>query len=339
MNRKVLILGPSFFGYNQSICRAFTQLDYQAEVLEYDEPIHPFNLKNKILHKVFSSCKYLQEESCIAFNEIAIAKFEDFEPGLVFIYNGDILKKETIRHFKARNAKVAIWMLDGLNLHPNSIAIAAETDAYFCFEKSDVAKLKAMGVNAHFLSQAYDPEVYYPISSPKDIDILFVGTLYNYPKRILLLKRLAESLGNKYKIKIYGRYKPIFKEPLKWLFREKRNIFMNNNIPPEKVNRLYNRAKICINIHHEQTKEGANPKVFEISGAGAFQLVDYNTYIASIYPGGEVLMYHSEEDFINKIQSVIDTDTTILAEKAHKTVLYHHTFKHRLQEVLYTLEL
>lgn len=340
MKTKVLIIGPSFFGYNHSIRRAFDALGYQTKVKEYDEPIHPFSWKNKILRKFFPRSKWLRNKSRRLFNSSIIEEFTTYCPNLVFIYNGDILEKETIRLFK-QNSKVAIWMLDGAFLHPDSVAIASEVDVYFCFEKSDVNKLTALGVNAYFLPQGYDPEVYYPVRLPgdKDIDVLFVGAVYGYTERIRLLKLLIKELGNKYKIRIYGRYKPFDKNPLKWLFREKRDVFINKNISPEEVNRLYNKAKVCINIHHAQSIEGANPKVFEICGAGAFQVVDYNNFIAGVYANHEVGLYRSDKEFISVIEAALNTDISSRAHSAYQKVLAEHTFECRIREALNVLSL
>lgn len=333
MDKKVLITGPSFFGYNYSIQRAFEALGYQTEVVEYDEPVHPFNRKNKILHKLFPHSRALREKSRKAFNAFLLQKAAAYGPDLVFIYNGDILEKETIRRLREKS-QVAVWMLDGAFLHPDSVAIAPEADVYFCFEKSDVEKLRAKGANACFLPQGYDPSVYYPVESEKDIDLLFVGALYGYPERIRLLKLLVDRLGKQYTIKVYGRYKPIYKNPLKWLFRERRDIFMNKNIPPSEVNRLYNRAKVCLNIHHAQSVEGANPKVFEICGAGAFQVVDYNPFIAGIYPGDEVALYRTDEEFIRKVTEALTSDVSARQEAAHRLVSEQHTFEQRIRQAL-----
>lgn len=338
MEKKVLILGPSFFGYNESIRRAFDALGYRTKVMEYDEPVHPFDLKNKIMRKLFPRSGWLRRKSRRLFNASVTAGYEAYRPDLVFIYNGDILEKETVRRFKERS-QVAVWMLDGAFRHPDSVAIAPEADAYFCFEKSDVDKLKALGVNAWFLPQGYDPAVYYPVPGVKDIDVLFVGALYRYPKRIRLLKALVRELGDTCTIRIYGPYKPFEKNPLKWLLREKRTVFINKSVPPEEVNRLYNRARLCINIHHAQSVEGANPKVFEICGAGAFQLVDYNAFIAGIYPAGEAALFRTGEEFIRMAKQFLAADTSEAAARAHRIVSERHTFECRIREALAILSL
>lgn len=335
--KKALIIGPSFFHYNESIGRAFRELGYQTQLLPYDEPLHPFTLKNSIIHKLSFNRERLKSKSRKAFNQFARKEFNVFNPDVVFIYNGDILEPETVICFK-ETAKVAVWMLDGVYRHPRSEALAPLVDAYFCFEKSDVALLEEKGIKSCFLPQACDTSIYYPVPMERDIDILFVGTLYNYPNRIKLLKSVVKRFPT-LNIQVYGIYKPFYKNPLKWLFREKRTIFKNKNIPPPEVNRLYNRAKINLNIHHEQSGNGANPKVFEIAGARAFQLSDWNPYLESLFPCGEVGLFRTKEELFAMIDYYLPGNTTEAAEKANKEVVKNHTFVNRIREALTILSL
>jgi spore maturation protein CgeB len=41
--------------------------------------------------------------------------------------------------------------------------------------------------------------------------------------------------------------------------------------------------RLWLNIHHEQSQNGANPKVFEICGSGSYQICDANPYIESFF--------------------------------------------------------
>lgn len=330
--RKVLIIGPSFFYYNYSIGRAFEQLGFDYKIIQYDEPVHPFNLKNKLLNKVLKDKSVLQEKSRKSFNALLLDAYKTYSPELVFIYNGDIIELDTVHIFK-QTAKVVVWMLDGVYRHPRSEALAPVVDAYFCFEQEDVNYLVNKGIKAYFLPQACDTSIYHPLNLKKDIDILFVGALYGYPNRIKLLQKVIERFPQ-YNIKIYGRYKPWYKNPLKWLLREKRNIFMNRNVSPEEVNRLYNRSKICLNIHHEQSKNGANPKVFEITGSGAFQLVDDNPYIKTIFKNEEVFIYHNEEELISFIDACLGSNVCEYSQSGYRSVSQNHTFVNRIKTVL-----
>jgi len=167
----------------------------------------------------------------------------------------------------------------------------------------------------------------------KDIDILFVGNLYGYKKRIQYLREVVKVFPEN-KILIYGNYKPYYKNLLKWLFRERRDIYMNKNAPCREVNLLYNRARVVLNIHHEQSQNGANPKVFEICGSGAYQVCDKNPYISSLFPNNEVGLYSNQEEFIDCIADALKNDKINLAKAAHDLVCSEHTYLHRIGEAL-----
>ena len=153
--------------------------------------------------------------------------------------------------------------------------------------------------------------------------------------------RLIKQVVNHYpqaKILVYGWYKPFVKMPIKWLFREKRDVFKNKNIPPAKVNELFARTKVALNIHHEQTFHGANQRLFEARGAGVYQVCDANPYIESLFPNGEVGLYHNEEEMFERISWALDENNREERERrayaAYNIIIEQHTFTTRVKEML-----
>ncbi len=296
--KKVLIVSSPFFNYQISVGKAFEALGYKVFIETYDDPIHPFKGLLKWQHKfaTIEQKERLKAKSRIKYAKYIKTKFDEIRPNIVFTYNGIIFLPETLDYFR-ETAKVLLWMYDSV-LRPDRVRcidLYDHVDAYFCFEEKDVQYFKSIGRKTYFLPLACDTDVYYPIQGlKKDIDILFVATIYTSKKRINLLKRIVKEFPER-NILIYGHYKPYYKNPIKWFFREKRSIYKNRNIPPGKVNQLLNRTKIALNIHHEQTTNGANQRVYEISGAGAYQICDANPYIESLFPNGEAGLYHNEK--------------------------------------------
>ena len=47
---KVLIIGPDFFNYNESVARAFNSIGLTSKVVSHGDLFTPFSLKNKILY-------------------------------------------------------------------------------------------------------------------------------------------------------------------------------------------------------------------------------------------------------------------------------------------------
>jgi spore maturation protein CgeB len=333
--KKVLIISTPFFGYHESVGRAFSGLGYDIYIATYDEPIHPFKGLLKWQHKFARDREKLTVKSRQKYDIYIRSIYNQFQPDIVFSYNGTILLDGTLDFFRLKS-KVVFWMYDSVLRDDREMCKKHidHADAVFCFEKKDVEYYASINKKACFLPLACDHYVYYPIAeTQKDIDILFVGNIYGNDKRIRILKMIVNRYPH-LNILIYGAYKPYYKNPLKWLFREKKNIFKNINIPPEDVNKLYSRCRIALNIHHQQTIYGANQRVFEASGAGAYQICDANPFIESIFPNGTVGLYRTDEELITLIDDALQYDKSENARNAQNIVLSGHTFVHRVKEML-----
>lgn len=330
--KKVLIIGPNFHNYNVSMASAFELLGWETVIETYDGPVHPFKGLLKWRHKFSPNRKRLKRKNQEKYNQYIAERFSEIKPDLVFILNGNILMSKTLDFFR-KSSKTALWMYDSVRRYVECKDFVDHVDFFFCYDHDDVKRYEKEGRKAYFLPQAYDDAIYKPLRLERDIDLLFVGVLYKSEKRIRYVKSVIENFPDK-KILIFGTYKPYYKDFIKWIFREKRHIYKNKNIPGALVNEYYNRSKIVFNIHHESQTEGANPKVFEICGAGAYQICDANPYIKSIFPDGEIGLYNDEQELIARINDAFGNDKTENAEKAHEIVSSKHTFTHRVQEIL-----
>ncbi|MDR0437672.1 MAG: DUF3880 domain-containing protein, partial [Bacteroidales bacterium] len=312
---KIFIIGPSYFNFNQSLKNAFQTLGWDVYLESYDEPIHPFSGRLKWQHKFSLNREKLRKKHIAKYQNYITSQFLKFDPDLVLVLNGAILKSETLTLFR-QTAKVVLWMYDSVFRYPKCISHIDFVDYAFFYEQKDVEYYSKLGKKAYFLPQAADVNLYYPIKNKKTIDILFVGVLYQYQKRITLLTKIVEKFSTQ-SINIVGRYKPIEKNIFKWLFREKKHIFTNRNVTPIEVNKLYNQSRMVLNIHHETQIEGANPKVFEICASGVYQICDYNPYIASLFPNGEIGLYKNEQELFRLIEDALKNDKSEQAQKAH----------------------
>jgi spore maturation protein CgeB len=334
--KKIFIISSPFFGYQESAGRAFAQLGYEVKIETYDEPIHPFRGLLKWKHKFAANKEILKAKSRKKYDIYIRKIYNTYLPDIVFIYNGTMLLNETLDFFRLKS-KVIIWMYDSVLRSDRLICKSHidHVDAMFCFEYKDVEYYKSVNKTAYFLPLACDPDIYHTSNQNqiKDIDILFAGYIYGNKKRIDILEFLVKHYNN-LSFQIYGMYKPYYKNPVKWLFRTKRKIYKNKNISPEKLNELYRRCKIALNIHHVQTIFGANPRVFEICSAGAYQICDANPFIENIFSNKEVGLYRNEDELINLIDDAIQNHKIENAKKAQQIVLSEHTFIHRIREML-----
>lgn len=334
---KVLIIGSNYYDFITSVSSAFTSLGWETVTETYELPVHPFKGILKWKHKLSIHKQALIEQNRIDYSHYLFNQFNTHKPDLVFIMNGGILTDQVLINMKSQ-CKVVIWMYDTIKRYPQCINHIDCVDKFFCFEQSDLEYYNKIGKNAFFLPQACDTDIYHPIiCNQKDIDILFVGTLYKYQKRIDLLKAVIAAFPDK-RIMIYGIYKPWYKGLLKCLFRERRDIFMNHNVSTKEANILYNKAKVVINIHHETQLFGANPKVFEICGSGAYQICDANPYISSLFPNNEVGLYRNKEELLHQIAFALEPSHANICQKkaleAREIIVNRHTYLNRIATVL-----
>ena len=350
---RALIIGPKFHYFNQSVERAFRVLGYETRILSYDNPVHPYTFDNKIRYKFASDKLQLKKESRALFHLEAELAFEEFEPDVVFVMNGDMLLADTVLHWRGKldddpspvekTAKVLLWFFDSMTHIPLCEECIPVVDAVFCYEQTDIPLIKDhFGIVAHFLPQAVDTEIYYPKKVEKEYDIVFAGDIFHSQRRREIIQAVVAHYPN-LRIKVWGEYKPWYKNPWKWMTRERKDVYMNRNASGMQLNEDYNKARIVLNIHHEQQKDGANPKVYEIAATGSYQICDTNPYLEKLFPDGEIGLYsvgasvgeeHRFDSLFARIDEALKQDKSSQAKTAYDLIVTQHTFIQRIRQCL-----
>ncbi|MGE6893907.1 CgeB family protein [Priestia flexa] len=340
MKKKVLIIGPDYFGYNQSVASAFKDVGWLADIYEYKD--NPPNVTGKII-KGFNKIgisnllnKYKQK-----INEGILSIFEKCQPDLVLVVKGAFITADTILFLK-KKCPVILWMMDSIFRIPDAIQNVHLFNYCFTFEKEDVKKLSELNICADFLPMAADSNVYYPLEKNeviKDIDILFVGVLYN--NRIKLFHELIKRMPHM-KIEIYGKYTNL-KKPISYYYyylKGYKKYFKNKYVQPNQLNTLYNKSKIAVNIHHNQSSEGCNPRVFEILASKTFQLVDSNEYVKKVFCNNNCLrIFRNQTEFFEQISYYMNNENNRkeIVQRGFELILQNHTFKQRVKQIVDTL--
>ena len=334
---KALIIGPDFYNFNEAVQAAFSAYGYQATAVSYGTPVDPYDTSARIGYKLCLNKEAARARNRRRRQTYYAAAFDAINPDVVFVLNGEILSADTLDYFR-RRARVALWCFDSVKHIHAAREHIGHVDLFYCYDRGDIEFYAARGQQALFLPQAADTAVYHPLEGvQKDIDILFVGDLYHSARRRQYIAEVIEAFPNK-KIKVAGIYKPWYKNPLKALFRERRDIYTNRNLPPEEVNGLYNRARVVLNIHNEQQSDGANPKVFEICASGAYQVCDANPYIRELFPNGAIGLYEGPKQLVARIREALEGDMSARSAEAREKVLEGHTFKARISKVIKDLQ-
>ena len=338
---KIQVIGNAFFNYDSAIVNAFENYHHEVK-LTIMKP-YPAGIRSRIFGHVYKwkhreygnellylSPYYWQKRE----SDIVMREFNSFKPDLVVAFPGYNLTDEVIR--KMNGCMKVIWVYDGVKNIPRIVQKIRLFAHAFVFEQSDVDYLGAKGITASFLPMGADKEVFYDKDLKKDIDISFVGKISL--DRYKVLKTICDAFPN-LKIVIYGKYS-IKIRLMQVLFRRAElRKFMYRNASPTEANNLYNRSKICLNIHKEQSKNGANPRFYEILAAKGFQITNSNEYIEKNFTD-EVVIYHSNPELIGKIKHYLANaeERDIIRGKGHFRVIDNHMFENRVEEILKFLE-
>jgi len=341
MDKKVLIVGPKYFGYNESVAYGFNALGWQTEIIDYYEAF-PKTVGNFFSYRIFPrlNINYFKNEYIGKLNESILSSIEKEKPDYVLFIKGTFIKKETLEAIKA-HSKVILWMMDSIYRYRDAYNNIDYFDAKFMFEESDVKRLKEENIDSIFLPMAADENNYFPMEhTEKDIDVLFVGKLYE--NRLQMFNRLIKKYPD-LNIKIYGQYTAL-KKPMsfyEYYLTDRKKYFTNSFVSPKELNKLYSRSKIALNIHHAQSQTGCNPRVFEILAAKTFQLVDVNLYIKENFVEKSLLAgYTNEIELFDQIEYYLKhvEERNEIAKNGYANVIANHTFKQRVEVIVNSVE-
>jgi len=327
--KKVLLIGPACFNYNQSIAAAFDPDNFDVSIIDYAEQHGRINLLNKISYFVSTDRIAMTSKLLEELNSFIVSFYHQIHPDIVLIIKGEVITAETLSAMTA--SKNVLWMLDSIHYFPQALKLVDQLDAVFLFEKTDEEKFKKLNKNAFYLPPAYDDRIFKKLSIKKDIDILFIGTLYK--SRLELLERMHTKFPQS-NMKVYCERYRFYKTPGKYLKSLGDNTFINRFVTPIEANLLYNRARICLNMHHEQSVYGINPRFFEILGANGFQVVDHKPYIHEHFPGKAICTYRNEEELFERIGHHLKNNQDKNYQELYDEVAKNHTYRNRVSDIL-----
>ena len=179
------------------------------------------------------------------------------------------------------------------------------------------------------LPEGFNPSIHSPPNIPKaeaeknGPDIVIAGTLYY--ERAMILENLTD-----YNLEIYGIYPGWLRSPV-IKYHKKRYL-----TGPEKA-KVFFSSKICLNTIHYANIDGTNCRLFEIAGAGGFQIAEFRKSIPEYFiPDKEIVLYESIDDLKEKVNFYIRHPTLRwkIAQAGRKRALKEHTWEHRLRKLL-----
>lgn len=266
-------------------------------------------------------------------------------PAFVLVLLGGQLPLEEVQIIRDAGIKIAVWLTDDPYYIDETIKYVPYYDFIFTNELSTISLYHALGCKqVHYLPLGANNEVFYPksVNSSYLTDICFVAAAWE--NRISFFDSIPKFLLNK-KIKIIG---PLWEKMDNYsLLRHK---IYPNGIPMIETAKYFCGAKIVINLHRsyndktlfnknsrEIKSHSVNPRTFEISACGSFQLTDVKSDLNRLYTAGyNIETFTSQKEFMEKIDYYLqnEDEREEIALRGFKQAIQEHTYENRLTRLI-----
>lgn len=327
---QLLLVSPAFHGYHRSIAKGFATLGYDVDTYCYDlYDSWKRKIRNKAaleLPEKFGVSRVDARERWDT--ERAVAALREHRPDRLIVIKGDSLGEAFWAEVSAMKVPVILWLYDDLVRHSFTMDFLKEIGPVLSYAASERDDLAAAGVNAHFIPNAFDPDLAQP-SANRTGEIVFVGA--RYPNRSEILERLV---NDGVPVRAYGRQwsRHYFDRIRTWEMRRP-NVPAERDIPLYEAYHLQGEAAGAINIHGLQA--GLSMRTFEIPGMGGVQLIDRDDVAQFYDPGTEVLTYSTYDELRDAAERLIANPRWAegIRSAGRKRTLAEHTFAHRAADI------
>lgn len=262
-------------------------------------------------------------------NQALIVEAIRLKAELVLVNFGLMIHRQTLEILRELKIKTALWFGDDPAYLDLSKKISSSYDLFFTHEPKTIKIHQALGAKASYLPYAINElvhkKVYLTESEKKRFSsqVCFVGT-YS-PHRDEILGHLKE-----FDLKIWGDG---------WEKSSLSPSLLREGVNQETMVKVFNAAKIAVNIHQESMASGGglNCRTFEILGSGSLELVDEREGLKELFRNGEeIVTYKDGNDLRKKVRYYLEhpAEREEIASKARELVCAKHTYFHRMREIL-----
>jgi spore maturation protein CgeB len=264
-------------------------------------------------------------------------------PDLLLVLHGTLVPPAVIDQIRSLGIRTAIWMVDDPYISDVTMVLAPHYDDVFTHELACIPYYRELGCRVHYLPLGVDTMLYRPKYVPPfyQSDICFIGNAFW--NRVHTIDRIAPFLAGR-DSKIVG----LLWRRLRHYGKLRRSIRVAW-VSAEEASCYYNGAKIVINMHrshddkaHNRNRRNIpgmsiNPRTYEISACGAFQLTDIRQDLSDHYiPGIEVATYSTPGELADRISYYLSNEDERrgIAMKGMLRSFREHSYEKRISRML-----
>lgn len=283
-----------------AIVAALSELDHDVTCVDYpSEELNPYTYRDFDL-ALFSKC-------------------EPYSP-------------EQIEDLRCRKA---VWVFD--SLHDTTmdrlrkgwediIAKGRAADWIFTAAPGDIDTYRELGCNhIRYLPQACDHEIFWSQGLDRDIDISFVGNNYGSHRRGIIGK-VHERYGDRFKL---------FSKTDTW------GVPVWKAVSQEGAADVFSRSKITLNMSETPEDDKWSRRVWDAMGCGAVVAAQHCPSFSDFFSDNEMVTWTDVPSLFDVVDRILDNEKMRqqMSSQAAGLMLDHHTYKHRVQELLDIVEM
>jgi spore maturation protein CgeB len=327
---------PGFETFTEYIEKAFKENNCQTSFFENRDFIIPGRMRDKIV--------FLHRWDVWRLNKRLLCRAQSFKPDFFLEAGGWNILPDTVDALKNMHIKTALWTIDPPRIFESIRQAAPHYDFVFTGGSEAYELLEDCNIrNLHWLPFACDPDFHRPVKLKREerqrysCDVCFVGSGWEglYPFRRQLLERLVD-----YNLGIWGpgweTLSP--QSPLKKYIR-------GGEIKPRDWVKIFSASKIAFHSHYRDPSGKipcyqAAPRVYEALACEVLLIVDRQPDVLRLFKPEEDLVVF---DDIEELRSLVTfylrhpKEAAEIARRGRKKVLAHHTYRHRIKEILETV--
>jgi spore maturation protein CgeB len=241
-----------------------------------------------------------------------------------------VIDEEILLECRKKGVKTVVWWGDTPANMTRTGLLCEGWDYIYIKDRYAAFKMQTLGLNAQYLPEAMNPKWHRKVAVSTNHNIIFAGSVYDY--RHYLLRKLIKN-GYRERIRLYGSGVPSWSDP------EVSSVYQGKYIIKEEKSRIFGEAGACINSTAMSEGNSINCRAFEICGAWGLQILEYRESVHDCFEvGKEILVYKEFDELIQLIEKYSDiNESRQIREAGYRRVNSEHTYKHRLEKILFSL--
>lgn len=329
-DRSLRILIPYFAAsdsFQDNVAHTLRKMGHIVET-----PTHRFRRNRGRINRILVDTLYAARPDRLEEHEtFTVAAARRFKPDLVLCLTQS-LRSEVLAELRAngRTRCVAWWGDAPANMRGMGL-LADGWDAIFIKDGLAAQKMRAVGLNAHLMHEASNPDWHFPHGVERTDTLAVVGNYYGY--RQILVSRLLDAGVD---LELHGFSPPRWGDPR---IRERHT---GRYITRTEKSGVFEGALASLNCTAMGEGDSLNCRAFEICGAKGLQLLEDKPSVSLCFdPGKEVLTYRAVEDILEYLARIRAEPQWAegIREAGRRRVQAEHTYTHRMEHILRAVDL